>query len=66
MPAGAPPLEASEPRRAYGCPDHPETIALEPGSCPIDQNELVAAPLLAHQRVRFWCPMHPKSRPTPR
>jgi hypothetical protein len=60
MPAGAPPLEASEPRRAFGCPDHPETIALAPGVCPIDENKLVAATLLAHQRVRFWCPMHPE------
>jgi membrane fusion protein, copper/silver efflux system len=60
LPAGAPSLEPSEPRRAYGCPDHPDTIALEPGRCPIDENTLVAATLLAHQRVRFWCPMHPE------
>ncbi len=41
------------------CPDHPQTVRLEAGSCPIDTNARVAAPLLEHQRVRFWCPMHP-------
>jgi membrane fusion protein, copper/silver efflux system len=60
MPADPPPLETSEPRRVYGCPDHPETIALAPGLCPIDENTLAAATLVAHQRVRFWCPMHPE------
>jgi membrane fusion protein, copper/silver efflux system len=60
IPADAPPLKTPEPRRAYGCPDHPETISLLPGSCPIDSNARVAATLLEHQRVRFWCPMHPE------
>jgi hypothetical protein len=60
IPADPPPLEPSEPRRVYGCPDHPETIWLEPGSCPIDLNTRTSATLLAHQRVRYWCPMHPE------
>jgi hypothetical protein len=60
MPADPPPLEAREERRVYGCPDHPETIVLAPGRCPIDENTLVAATLLEHQRLRFWCPMHPE------
>jgi membrane fusion protein, copper/silver efflux system len=59
MPADPPALEASELRQVYACPDHAETVALEPGNCPIDQNARVAVPLQGHQRVRFWCPMHP-------
>jgi hypothetical protein len=59
MPSDLPPLERSEPRQVYGCPDHSEAIWLFPGRCAIDQNERVAATLLAHQRVRYWCPMHP-------
>lgn len=43
----------------YVCPDHTETIALEPGNCPIDQNARVVVPLQGFQRIRFWCPMHP-------
>ena len=60
LPADPPPLESREPRRVYRCPDHPDTISLEPGTCPIEQNTLTSATLLAHQRVRFWCPMHPE------
>jgi Cu(I)/Ag(I) efflux system membrane fusion protein len=59
MPQDPPPLGASEPRRVYICLDHPATIALAPGACPIDDNARAARALLEHQRVRFWCPMHP-------
>ena len=59
MPADPPALSASELRRVYVCPDHTETVALEPGNCPIDENARVAVPLEGHQRIRFWCPMHP-------
>ena len=59
MPQDPPALKASEPRRVYLCPDHPGTVRLEAGTCPIDQNARLASPLVEHQRVRFWCPMHP-------
>ncbi len=62
MPHDPPPLAAWEPRRVYVCANHPGTIALEPGNCPIDQNAREGTALLEHQRVRFWCPMHPAVR----
>jgi len=59
LPAGPPPLTPEEPRGVFICPDHPGTILLEPGRCPIDRNQLEARALAAHQRLRWWCPMHP-------
>jgi hypothetical protein len=59
MPQDPPKLKASEPRRVYVCPDHPGTVRLEAGICPIEENARVATGLLEHHRVRFWCPMHP-------
>jgi hypothetical protein len=59
MPHDPPALKPSESRRVYICPDHSGTIALAPGNCPIDQNARVATALSGHQRLRFWCPMHP-------
>ena len=53
-------LEPAETRRVYVCPDHPSTIALVTGRCPIDKNPREATPLLEHQRLRWWCPMHPE------
>jgi hypothetical protein len=53
------PVAAGEPRQVYACPDHPDTIALEPGRCPIDRNPREPTPLGEHQRLRWWCPTHP-------
>ena len=58
-PPTRPPLRPGEPRRLFACPEHPDSLALEPGRCPIDHNELEARPLADNQRVRWWCPMHP-------
>jgi hypothetical protein len=59
LPSDPPPLAAGEPRQVYLCPDHPETLAWEPGRCPIDRNRREPRPLAGHQRLRWWCPMHP-------
>lgn len=59
MPQDPPALKASDPRSVYVCADHPGTVRLEAGTCPIDRNARVVQELLEHQRVRFWCPMHP-------
>jgi membrane fusion protein, copper/silver efflux system len=60
LPADPKPLEPAEPRRVYVCPDHPGTIALVTGRCPIDENPREATPLAENQRLRWWCPMHPE------
>ncbi len=59
LPSDPPPLAKGEPRQVYACPDHADTLASEPGRCPIDRNVRVARPLADHQRLRWWCPMHP-------
>jgi hypothetical protein len=59
LPADPGPLTLGEPRRVYVCPDHADAIALDSSPCPIDQNPRQARPLTEHQRVRWWCPMHP-------
>jgi membrane fusion protein, copper/silver efflux system len=59
LPADPPRLSASEPRRVYVCPDHPENTTVKPGSCPIDRKQREFRPLSDYQRLRWWCPMHP-------
>ncbi|HKI18432.1 MAG TPA: heavy metal-binding domain-containing protein [Isosphaeraceae bacterium] len=59
LPADPPPLTPAEPRQVFVCPDHPGTIMLEPGRCPIERNQREPRPLAEHQRLRWWCPMHP-------
>jgi membrane fusion protein, copper/silver efflux system len=59
MPHDPPRLRTAEPRRVYICLDHPGTISLTPGNCPIDKNARVPTALSEYQRLRFWCPMHP-------
>lgn len=59
QPSGAPPRRAGEPTRVYGCPDHPDSVGLAPGRCPLDQLTRGLRLLDNSQRVRFWCPMHP-------
>jgi hypothetical protein len=59
MPSDPPARRRSEPWRIYLCHEHPETIALEPGRCPIDGKSRMPQPLGDLQRLRWWCPMHP-------
>jgi hypothetical protein len=59
MPHDPPPVLPGEPRSGYVCPDHSETLAIEPGRCPIDGNETEPRPLGAQERIQWWCPMHP-------
>jgi hypothetical protein len=59
MPSDPPALNPGEPRRLFTCLDHPENLATQAGRCPIDRNELLSQALGDHQRVRWWCPMHP-------
>jgi hypothetical protein len=60
LPADPPVLRPTDPRAIYICPDHDEAIRIEAGRCPIDgKAALEHRPLLANQRVGWWCPMHP-------
>jgi YHS domain-containing protein len=60
QPSVPPVLVKNEPRRLYACMDHPEIVRDTAGRCPKDQTELMGKSLTANQRVRWWCPMHPK------
>lgn len=61
LPADPPPLRKGEPRSVYLCAEHAEVLREAPGRCPVDgKAELEPQPLLANQRVGWWCPMHPK------
>jgi hypothetical protein len=61
LPAGVPPLRAGESRSVYTCPEHAEVLAAAPRRCPVDgRSVLEPQPLLANQRVAWWCPVHPK------
>lgn len=60
LPADPPPLKKGEPRTVTTCPEHTEVVALSKGKCRIDpKDDLEPRPLLANQRVGWWCPMHP-------
>jgi hypothetical protein len=59
QPTDPPPLKPGEPRQLFACADHPDVVTIKPGRCPRDQNPLLAQPLGDHQRVGWWCPMHP-------
>jgi hypothetical protein len=59
LPEEPPRLARDEPRTAFVCPDHPGTVLLQSGRCAVDRNPLEARPLAEHQRLRWWCPMHP-------
>jgi hypothetical protein len=60
LPADPPAVRPDEPRRLYSCPVHADTVAVEPGHCPLDHEPLAPRPLAENQRVRWWCPMHPE------
>jgi membrane fusion protein, copper/silver efflux system len=59
LPADPPRLSADEPRIVYGCPDHPDDLAVAAGRCPIDRKPRDPRQLSEYQRLRWWCPMHP-------
>ncbi len=59
MPTGPPPLKPGEPRRLYACPEHPDLLEIQPGLCTVEGNDLESRPIAEHQRIRWWCPMHP-------
>jgi membrane fusion protein, copper/silver efflux system len=59
MPSNPPDRSSREPARIYLCHDHPDTIALEPGRCPIDARNRMSQQLGQLERIRWWCPMHP-------
>ena len=61
LPSDPPPLRRGEPRSVYLCPEHAEVLRDAPGRCPVDAKAaLESEPLLANQRINWWCPMHPK------
>jgi hypothetical protein len=60
LPSDPPPLRKGEPRSVYLCPEHAEVLQVAKGSCPVDgKAALEPRPLLANQRLNWWCPMHP-------
>ncbi len=62
LPAGPPPIRQGEPRSAFACPEHAEVVRDAPGKCPVDRHDdLEPRPLLANQRLGWWCPMHPET-----
>ncbi|MFO0949717.1 MAG: heavy metal-binding domain-containing protein [Isosphaeraceae bacterium] len=60
QPSGVPARRRDEPTQVYACPDHADSIGVDPGRCPEDQQTRAARTLDDRQRVRWWCPMHPK------
>lgn len=59
LPADPPTLRPKERRRVFACADHPDVIAEIAGECPRDNRPLHRRDLATHQRLRWWCPMHP-------
>jgi hypothetical protein len=61
LPSDPPPLRKGEPRTVYTCPSHADILVEKPGKCPTDgKDNLEPRPLLANQRLGWWCPMHPQ------
>ncbi len=60
QPSDPPPVSSADPRRVFICPDHPQVLELNAGRCPHDKNHLEEIPLADHQRIGWWCPMHPR------
>lgn len=59
QPSNPPPRGPREPGLIYICHDHPETIALTAGRCPVDGKNRMSQALGDLERIRWWCPMHP-------
>lgn len=60
QPSGPPPRRDDEPIRIYACPDHPDSLSVAPGRCPVDHASRGMRDLDDQQRLRWWCPMHPE------
>jgi membrane fusion protein, copper/silver efflux system len=60
LPSDPPRLSTGEPRTVYACLEHPENLTIDAGRCPIDRKPRDPRSLTDFQRVRWWCPMHPK------
>jgi len=60
QPSGPPPRRDDEPTRIYACPDHPDSLSVAPGRCPVDHASRGMRNLDDQQRLRWWCPMHPE------
>jgi hypothetical protein len=60
LPTDPPPLRKDELRLVYICADHRGTVAVKSGRCQIDSNPLEPTRLTEHQRLGWWCPMHPE------
>jgi hypothetical protein len=59
MPRKPPEFQPGEPRAVWICAQHPEIIETRKGPCSLDALPRAEHPLAEHQRVRYWCPMHP-------
>jgi hypothetical protein len=59
MPSNPPARKPGEPWRIYLCHDHPETIAVQAGRCPIDGKNRMSQPLGELERLQWGCSMHP-------
>jgi membrane fusion protein, copper/silver efflux system len=60
MPSDPPARKRGETARIFICHDHPETIAIKEGRCPLDGKPRMAQSLGALERLQWWCPMHPE------
>lgn len=60
QPSGLPTRRVDEPVQVYACPDHPDSLSVTPGRCPVDQVSRSVRILDDRQRLRWWCPMHPE------
>jgi hypothetical protein len=60
LPRDPPPPTPAEAREVFICPEHPDVLRVAPGNCPRDKLPLESQPLRDHQRLRWWCPMHPE------
>jgi hypothetical protein len=60
MPSDPPRLSPGDARVVYLCADHPEKLAVATGTCSIDRKPLESRSLSDYERLRWWCPMHPR------
>jgi hypothetical protein len=60
QPSDPEPLALGEPRSVFVCPTHDDVLGEAGGKCPRDGLALIEQPLADNQRLRYWCPMHPK------
>jgi Cu(I)/Ag(I) efflux system membrane fusion protein len=54
------PIRSDKPGEYFACPSHPDVMMDQPGDCPKCKTDLERRRLGDHQRLIWWCPMHPK------